>query len=865
MNERAGASVVGVLRGLGSRPRGLTEGEAAERLAWAGENVVRPLPAPGWAPRLLRAARDPFTGVLFGLGVVSALDRAWGTAGVILVLVGVSCVLRAWGEMRADRAAAALGRLVPSTATVRRRATESCAPLAREVPVEEIVPGDVVQLAPGDVVPADVRLLRSRGFTVHQAALTGESAPVPKSPDAADDDGRLCFAGSDVASGTASGVVTATGAGTVLAATGGPSRRRVTAFGRAVNGVSWTLVRIMALAVPVVLAANAAVRGRGWETLPFAVAVAVGLTPEMLPVVVTAAFVRGARDLARDDGVIVKRLPALHDLGAMDVLCTDKTGTLTRGTLVVDAAAGDRDAVAWAALGSRWLLDGSDGLGLDAVDEALLAHPPDAPEPLPPGHSCVDVVPFTPARRLSTVVLARPDRPGTRMLVVKGAVEDVLARCAVDEPEREALRRRADALAGGGLRVLAVATAERPSRGRPFTPADERGLTPRGLVALRDETAPGARAALAALTAAGVEVKVLTGDHPGTAARVCRDLGLDLGPGAWDATDTACARVLTGDRVDTLDDEALAELAARAVLFARCTPAHKARVVDALRRAGRVAGYLGDGVNDLPALRAADVGVSPRDGADAARAAADVVLAAKDLTSIGTAVAAGRRATGNIATYLRVAVSSNLGNVISMLVAGVLLPFLPMLPAQVLAQNLCFDAAQLAFAYDRPGPSVLRRPARLRPEAFTRFVTLYGVFNAAADLATFGVLAVIASGERAFHAGWFTENLITQAMIMVMLRSGSAWGTGAGTGRGTGPGERTALPRPLRIAVAALAAIGLLLPLSPLAAPLRLRALPPLYYGLLAVVLAAYGAGLALARRHSARRRVVTGARGGTP
>ncbi|WP_241968146.1 magnesium-translocating P-type ATPase [Streptomyces sp. ICBB 8177] len=853
MNERAGASVVGVLRGLGTRPRGLTEGEAAERLSWAGENVVRPLPAPGWAPRLLLATRDPFTGVLFGLGVVSALDRAWGTAGVILALVGVSCVLRAWGELRADRAAAALGRLVPSTATVRRRATESCAPLAREVPVEEIVPGDVVQLAPGDVVPADVRLLRSRGLTVHQAALTGESAPVPKSPDGADEDERLCFAGSDVASGTASGVVTATGAGTVLAATGEPlRRRRTTAFGRAVNGVSWTLVRIMALAVPVVLAVNAAVRGRGWETLPFAVAVAVGLTPEMLPVVVTAAFVRGARDLARDEGVIVKRLPALHDLGAMDVLCTDKTGTLTRGTLVVDPAAGDRDAVAWAALGSRWLLDGSDGLGLDAVDEALLAHPPDVPEPLPPGHTCVDVLPFTPARRLSTVVLTRPARPGVRVLVVKGAVEDVLARCAVDEAEREALRRRADALAGGGLRVLAVATAERPHRGRPFTPADERGLTPRGLLALRDETAPGARAALAALAAAGVEVKVLTGDHPGTAARVCHDLGLDLGPDAWADPDgphadpaRGSALVLTGDRVDTLDDEALTELASRAVLFARCTPAHKARVVDALRRAGRVAGYLGDGVNDLPALRAADVGVSPRDGADAARAAADVVLAAKDLSAIGTAVAAGRRATGNIATYLRVAVSSNLGNVISMLVAGVLLPFLPMLPAQVLAQNLCFDAAQLAFAYDRPGPSVLRRPARLRPEAFTRFVTLYGVFNAAADLATFGVLAVVASGERAFHAGWFTENLITQAMIMVMLRSGSA----------RDHGERTVPPRPVRLAVAALAAIGLLLPFSPLAAPLRLRALPPLYYGLLAVVLAAYGTGLALARRHRSRRR----------
>lgn len=369
--------------------------------------------------------------------------------------------------------------------------------------------------------------------------------------------------------------------------------------------------------------------------------------------------------------------------------------------------------------------------------------------------------------------------------------------------------------------MLAVALGERPARTRAYTTADERGLTFVGLVGLRDATAETAAAALTALARSGVEVKVLTGDHPGTAARACRELG--LAPG----------EVVTADAFDGLPDAELAELAARTTVFARCTPEQKARIVRVLRERGHVTGFLGDGVNDLPALRASDVGICPRDAVDVAREAADVVLAAKDLTSLDHAIAAGRRAGGTIAGYLRITLSSNFGNVIAMLTAGLLLPFLPMLPAQVLVQNLCFDAAQLAFAYDRQDPAALRRPLRLRPREVLRFVTGFGLLNAAADLATFAVLAWAvragsdAEGQASFHTGWFTENLLTQALVMLLLRAGRGWGGG-----------------PVPVAASALAAAGLLLPLTPVGVGLGMAPLPGVYYPLVGVVLGLYAGGL---------------------
>ncbi|GAQ53748.1 magnesium-translocating P-type ATPase [Streptomyces acidiscabies] len=864
--DPADATALETLRRLGTRPRGLTEDEAVVRLAEYGENTLPETFPVDWPRLLLAGVRDPFTCVLLCLGLVSALVSSWGTATVILALVAVSCVLRASGERRADRSVAALRDLVAGTATVVRRPGPDETPGSREVPAAELVPGDVIRLGPGDLVPADVRLLRARGLTVHQAALTGESQPVAKhaegaapglageaeqdrtapanaAPPAAVASGNpaslsttapanpapftaphLCFQGSDIASGTATAVVLATGARTRFAAAHAPPARPTgNAFDRSVHGISWVLIRFMLLTPPLVLMANAALRDRGLETLPFAVAVAVGLTPEMLPVIVTTCLARGATLLARSHNVIVKRLPALHDLGAVDVLCVDKTGTLTQDRPVLERGIGtdggeDDDVVRWAAVQAWWTLQLAELPAPDALDEALL----DAAGAVGEEYDGVDAVPFDPQRRIATAVV-RGRRPGTHLLITKGAVDDVLARCDLTETERKRLLKLAATEADDGLRLLAVATAERTARTRLYTPADERALTFRGLVAFRDALAPSAAEALRGLAARGVSVRVLTGDAPGTAARACRDLGLDPGEPVTLGAD--------GDVPE-------------ATVYSCCTPQDKARIVAALRERGHTVGFLGDGVNDAPALRAADVGIAPRSACAVARESADVVLGEKELTAVGHAVTAGRYSSGNIASYLRVTLSSNLGNVLAMLSAGLLLPFLPMLPAQVLVQNLCFDAAQLAFAYDRPSASVLRRPTVLRPRAFLALITGFGALNAVADLTTFGILAYGLRGsdevddEALFHSAWFTENLLTQALVMILLRAGRHAVRG---------GRR---PGPVGSAAAVLVGVGLLLPPSPLGGALGMTGLPLPYYLMLGAVLLLY----ALALRPLARR-----------
>nr|WP_227025445.1 magnesium-translocating P-type ATPase [Streptomyces tsukubensis] len=831
------------LRRLGTGPRGLTEEEAQLRLGRHGDNSLPPWRPASWARLLVRGLRDPFTAVLLCLAPVSAAVSAWGTACVITVLVAVSVTLRAAGERRAVRSTAALRALVATTATVMRRESAHEQAAAREVPVDELVPGDVVRLGPGDLVPADVRLLRARGLTAHQAALSGESVPVPKypvdSPPASSpatvspfDEPHLCFQGSTVASGSATAVVVATGARTRFSAAyrDAARLRGPSSFDRSVRSISWALIRFMLLTPALVLGADAVLRGRGLETLPFAVAVAVGLTPEMLPVVVTAALARGASRLARDDGVIVTRLPALHDLGAVDVLCLDKTGTLTLDRPVVRGAldglgAPDPEVLRWAAVSAWWNLELAELPAPDALDAAVLAEA-DARGLDLSRYEGVAALPFDPVRGVATAVVRGPGRLGAHLLAVKGSVDSVLQRCALDAGERERLRVLAAALAEDGLRVLAVAVGERPARTRPWTPSDERGLRFTGFLTLHDEPAPTAGAALTALTGRGVEVRILTGDHPGTAARACRELGLDPG------------EVVTAGLTDEMGDAELTELAGRTTVFARCTPEHKARIVGALRAGGHTTGFLGDGVNDLPALRAADVGISPRDAVDVARESADVVLAGKDLTTIDRAIVSGRLSSANITAYLRITLSSNLGNVIAMLAAGLLVPFLPMLPAQVLAQNLCFDAAQLAFVLDRPPGRALRGPATLRPGELLRFIVGFGVLNSVADLATFGVLTATLHGfgglsdEAAFHSGWFTENLLTQALVMLLLRTGSGLPSG-----------------PVRWSAGALAVVGVVLPLSPLGPALGMVALPVLYHLLVAAVLALYAGALCLARR----------------
>jgi Mg2+-importing ATPase len=840
-----------VLRRLDTRPRGLTDAEAAARLASHGENAP-PLPrTPSALRRSLRGLRDPFTTVLLTLGLVSAFVASWGTATVILALVAVSCALRAAGERRADRSLAALRELVAGTATVLRRTDDTAAPHAHEVPVADLVPGDVVRLGPGDLVPADVRLLRARGLTVSESALTGESAPVAKA--AAElprplAESHLCFQGSAVVAGGATAVVVATGAHTRFAAAQRtPEAREPSAFDRSVHGIARVLVRFMLLTPPLVLVAGAALRGRGLQTLPFAVSVAVGLTPEMLPVIVTTCLARSAALLARTRRVVVRRLPALHDLGAIDVLCVDKTGTLTQDRPEAARSLGpdgrdDPEVLRWAAVGAWWTLQLAELPAPDVLDEALLAVAGAVGEE----YDGLAALPVQPGRRLATAVVA--GRPGRHVLITKGAAEDVLERCELPDAGRRRLLALAAREAETGRRVLAVATAERPARTRAYTPADERGLTFRGLVTFHDELTPGAAESLRALAALGIQVHVLTGDHPATAARVCRELGLEPGEvrtaGGGDAQSCADA---TPARTGVVPAAATTVVAGTTTVVARCTPEDKARVVAGLRAAGHTVGFLGDGVNDVAALLAADVGIAPRGAVAVARESADVVLAEKDLTAIGHAVTAGRSSSANIAAYLRVTLSSNLGNVLAMLAAGLLLPFLPMLPVQVLAQNLCFDAAQLAFAHDRPAPSELRRPTVLRPPAFLRFITGFGVLNAVADLATFGVLALALNGpdvlddQAVFHSAWFTENLLTQALVMLLLRDGRRLARG---GR----------PGPVGWAAAFLAAVGLAVPPSPLGTALGMTALPAPYHLLLAAVLGLYALALTVAATRHARR-----------
>ncbi|MGJ5752622.1 Mg2+-importing ATPase [Streptomyces puniciscabiei] len=825
-----------VLRRLDTGPRGLTDAEAAARLATHGENAPPRPRTPSALRRCLRGLRDPFTAVLLTLGLVSAFVASWGTATVILALVAVSCALRAAGERRADRSLASLRELVAGTATVLRRTDDAAAPRAHEVPLADLVPGDVVRLGPGDLVPADVRLLRARGLTVSEAALTGESAPVAKAaaePPEPLGESMLCFQGSAVVAGSATAVVVATGARTRFAAAQRtPEPREPSAFDRSVHGIARVLVRFMLLTPPLVLMAGAALRGRGLQTLPFVVSVAVGLTPEMLPVIVTTCLARSAALLARTRRVVVRRLPALHDLGAIDVLCVDKTGTLTQDRPVAARSLGpdgrdDPEVLRWAAAGAWWTLHLAELPAPDALDEALL----DVAGAVGEEYDGLAALPVAPGRRLATAVVA--GRFGHHLLITKGAAEDVLARCALPDAERQRLLALAAREAETGQRVLAVATAERPARIRPYTPADERGLTFRGLVTFRDELAPGAAESLRTLAALGVGVHILTGDHPATAARVCREAGLEPG-------EVRTARTGEGDGPG--------RAGGTTTVVARCTPEDKARVVAGLRAAGHTVGFLGDGVNDVAALLAADVGIAPRGAVAVARESADVVLGEKDLTAIGHAVTAGRRSSANIAAYLRVTLSSNLGNVLAMLAAGLLLPFLPMLPVQVLAQNLCFDAAQLAFAHDRPAPSELRRPTVLRPAAFLRFITGFGVLNAFADLATFGVLTLALNGpdalhdEAVFHSAWFTENLLTQALVMLLLRDGRRLARGGWSG-------------PVGWAAAFLAAVGIALPPSPLGAALGMTALPAPYHLLLAAVLGLYAMALTMTTKHPARRR----------
>jgi Mg2+-importing ATPase len=837
------------LRLLDAGAGGLAVPEARVRLARHGPNAVagspRRLPVFAFLAQFAR----PLPLLLLGLAAVDLATGQGISAAVIVVIVVLSSLLGFVQEHRSSRAVERLRAMVRTTARVLRPVRGGGA-TAVECPLEELVPGDIVLLAAGDPIPAEVRFLEAVDLFVDQSSLTGESLPSQKHAGPVDDaqaDAGLAnigFMGSHVISGSARALVVATGAATSfgrVAAALAEARER-TDFDRGIDRVIALLLRIMLVLAPLVLALNWASKGDWQEALLFATAVAVGLAPEMLPMIVTVNLARGALALAQRQ-VIVKRLGAVQSLGAIDVLCTDKTGTLTQDRVVlerhVDISGRESELVLdYAYLNSHY----QTGLK-NLLDTAVLqyAHVHARLKGVL-GWRKIGEIPFDFRRRRMSVVLERPD--GARIMICKGAVEEIVSVSASAEQDGERTAfgtAHADSLGtvvqdlnADGLRVVAIAYRVLESGESNLTdPALERALTLVGYIAFYDPPKDSAATAIAALGRHGVTVKVLSGDNAAVCQHVCGLVG--IGPAA----------ILQGVQVDALDDAELGRQAASAGIFAKLAPEQKTRVIRALQRQGRVVGFLGDGVNDGPALKAADVGISVDTGADIAKESADLILLQKSLVAVAEGVLVGRTVFGNIVKYIRMSASSNFGNMFSVLGASVLLPFLPMAPVQVLLNNLLYDCSQTALTTDRVDPGYLARPRHWEIASLRRYVLCFGPISSLFDYATFGLLWFVVGAAQApalFQTGWFVESLLSQTLIVYVIRT-SAPPTASNRPSG-----------PLLAASVLVCAAGLWLPWSPLAPFLGFVALPAAYWSGLAAILAAYALLTELAKSWLIRR-----------
>jgi Mg2+-importing ATPase len=727
--------------------------------------------------------------------------------------------------------------MVRNTATATRRASDGHGERI-EVPVGELVAGDIVHLGAGDMVPADLRLLAAKDLFISQAILTGESLPVEKAPPSAREPEEaspspldlpgVCYMGTNVVSGSATAVVVATGARTYLGslARGLAGERVQTSFDRGVRGVSWLLIRFMAVMVPVVFLIQGFGKHDWLEAFLFALSVAVGLTPEMLPLIVTANLAKGALAMSRRK-VVVKRLNAIQNFGAMDVLCTDKTGTLTLDRIVLerhldlDGEESD-EALEYGYLNSHF----QTGLK-NLLDKAVLAHRD--LEPLVARYRVVDEIPFDFQRRRMSVVLANGD--GRHLLVCKGAVEEMLAICAfarhggetvpMTGERRAAIRAMTSRLNEDGLRVLVVAVKREPPAGRAYGIADEDGLVAVGCLAFLDPPKDSAGTAIAALHQHGVAVKVVTGDNEAVTRKICREVGLDVSHSAQ------------GRDIEPLDDEALDALVARTTVFAKMSPLQKARVVKSLQRQGRTVGFLGDGINDAPALREADVGISVDTATDIAKESADIILLEKNLMVLEEGVVEGRVIFGNIVKYIKMTASSNFGNVLSMLVASVFLPFLPLLPLQILVLNLLYDVSQLSIPFDRMDEDYLRVPRKWDAGDIGRFMVRIGPVSSLFDVTTFALLWFVFGAhspahQAVFQSGWFMESLLTQTLVVHMIRTRRI------------PFLQSCASAPVLGLTGAIIVIGMVIPFTVIGAKLGMVAMPVAYFGWLALTVLAY-------------------------
>ena len=744
---------------LGTHTDGLSEAEAQALRQQHGLNEVEhEQPLSRWV-HLWHCYKNPFNLLLTLLAGVSLATDDVQAAVVIGTMVVLSTVLRFWQEAKSNKAADALKAMVSNTATVMRRDfSADAAPVFGkfygaslhikgaqriELPIKQLVPGDLIVLSAGDMIPADCRVLSAKDLFVSQAAMTGESMPVEKFPHQADRDTRnpleldnIVYMGTNVVSGAATAVVLTTGNATyfgALAQRVGATDRGPTSFQTGVNKVSWLLIRFMFVMAPLVLFINGFTKGDWPEALLFALSVAVCLTPEMLPMIVTSTLAKGAVFLSRKK-VIVKRLDAIQNFGAMDVLCTDKTGTLTQDKIFlarhVDIWGQESDDVLEMAYLNSYHQTGLKNL----LDVAVLEHV-EVHRELNVGtaYRKVDEIPFDFNRRRMSVVVAEHDRP--HVLICKGAVEEVLSVCqyvrhgdAQEVLTDELLARIRSVTAAfneEGLRVVGVAARSMPRGRDTYTLADEQGLTLIGYVAFLDPPKESTAPALKALAEHGVAVKVLTGDNELVTAKICREVGLDQ------------QGLLLGNDIERMSDAELAVAVETTNVFAKLTPTHKERIVRLLKANGHVVGFMGDGINDAPALRTADIGISVDSAVDIAKEAADIILLEKSLMVLEEGVLEGRRTFANMLKYIKMTASSNFGNVFSVLVASAFIPFLPMLPMHLLVQNLLYDVSQIAIPFDNVDDEMLKKPQRWQPADVGRFMLFFGPISSIFDILAF--------------------------------------------------------------------------------------------------------------------------------
>ena len=811
-------------------PSGLTEAAAEERVRTVGPNEVAQEKPQTWPIRLLKIIRNP---LVILLATLSALSFATGDARagtVMAMMVVLSVGLRFLQEARADAAAAKLRAMIHVTATVVRDG------VPKEIPLHNLVPGDIIHLSAGDMIPGDVRLLSSKDLFVSQGSLTGESLPVEKIHDqesktvaSPTELKNICFMGTSVQSGTATAVVVTTGVQTYFGsmARSITGERVQTSFDLGLNRFTWLMIRIMAVMVPLVFLINGFTKHDWKGAFFFALAVAVGLTPEMLPMIVSVCLSKGALAMSRRK-VIVKRLNSIQNFGAMDVLCTDKTGTLTedRVALVRHCNVAGRETEE--ALLNGYLISHFQTGLKNLLDRAILDSPDFHGMAVVEKYKKLDEIPFDFTRRMMSVLVEDPE--GKTVLLTKGAPEEVFQHSSyfeldgklspMEPPLMVGLKEEYESLSNDGFRVLALATKELPGK-QICAKADERELVLRGYVAFLDPPKSTAASALEALHRHGVVVKILTGDNPLISRKVCKDVGLAAEP------------MLLGADVEKLSDEELGEAVEKTTLFARLSPAHKERVIRMLRLKGHVVGFMGDGINDAPALKAADVGISVDTATDIAKESADLILLEKDLTVLEGGVVEGRKVFANILKYIRMGASSNFGNMFSVLGASAFLPFLPMAPIQVLTNNLLYDFSQVPIPNDAVDDDQVARPRPWNIAEIKRFILFIGPISSIFDYTTFFVMLRVfhcwdPGRASLFQTGWFVESLMTQTLIIHVIRTNKI------------PFVQSQASRALTFTTLSIMAFGIWLPYSPLASSLGFTHLPTLYWPILVVTMLAY-------------------------